>query len=173
MTKSMDDRVARLEGRLRALTVASVVAVVVAVGSVAIVISPRQVPEAVTARGFFLVDEKGEVLAKLVRHRTAGPVLVLEAAEGSVMLGSFGPDAGVTVVGKDEAAVTLAVGKNGGPSVSLADKNRRAWISLGDKGSPSILLKDASGYFSATTTQVGLKDASGREVFRAGPEGAR
>lgn len=173
MTSSMDDRVARLEARLRAWTVLAVVAVVVALAAVAIAVGSRRVPDAVTARGFFLVDEKGEAMAKLVRHPTAGPVLVLEAAEGSVMLGSFGPNAGVTVVGKDEAVVTLALGKNGGPSLSLADKNRRAWLSLGDEGAPSLLLKDGSGHFVATTTRIGLKDVSGREVFRAGPEGAR
>jgi hypothetical protein len=173
MTNSMDDRLARLEGRLRAWMVLSVVAVVVALASIATVVVTRRVPDAVTARAFFLVDEKGEELAKLVRHPTAGPVLVLKASEGSVMLGSFGPDAGVTVVGKGEAVVTIAVGKNGGPSLSLGDKNRRAWLSLGDEGSPSILLKDGSGQFLATTTQIGLKDASGKDVFRAGPEGAR
>jgi hypothetical protein len=173
MTNSMDDRVARLEDRIRFWILLSVVAVVVALASVAIVATTRRVPDAVTARAFYLVDEKGETLAKLVRHPTAGPVLVLEAPEGSVMLGSFGPDAGVTVVGKDEAMVTLAVGKNGGPSLSLGDKNRRALLSLGDVGSPSILLKDGSGHFSATTTRIGLTDALGRDVFRAGPEGSR
>lgn len=173
MTGSMDDRVARLEGWLRAWVALSVLAAVVALASIATVVITRRVPDTVTARAFFLVDEKGEVLARLVRHPTAGPVLMLEAHEGSVMLGSFGPDAGVTVVGKDEAVVALAVGKNGGPSLSLSDKNRRAWLSLGDEGSPSILLKDGSGQLAATTTRIGLKDGSGKEVFRAGPDGAR
>lgn len=78
MTSSLDDRMARLEARLRAWTVLAVVAVVVALAAVAIAVSSRRVPDAVTARGFFLVDEKGEAMAKLVRHPTAGPVLVLE-----------------------------------------------------------------------------------------------
>lgn len=87
------------------------------------------------------------------------------------MLGSFGPDAGVTVVGKDEAVVTLVVGKNGGPSLRLGDRNRRAWISLGDQGSPSLFLKDGGGHVVVTPSRIEVKDASGTDVFRAGGKG--
>jgi hypothetical protein len=174
MTGSIDERVARLEDRLRdwkIITVISALAVVVA--ALVAVAAGLRTPDAVTARAFFLVNENGETLAKLVRHPTAGPVLMFEVGEagGNVMVGSFGPDAGITVVGKDEAVVTLAIGKNGGPSVSLGDKNRRAWISLGDQGTPSLFLKDGGGHVVVTPSRIELKAASGSDVFRAGVKG--
>ncbi len=170
MTGSLDERVARLERRVRRWKALSVAAALVGVASLLSVALGFETPDAIVARSFFLVDEDGHTLAKLMRSTTGGPVLILDAVQagGTVAVGSFGPDAGVSVVGKDGTIATLAIGENGGPMVSLSDKSRKAWLALGDKGSPNVFLQDASGHLVAAPSRIELKDASGKELYRAG-----
>lgn len=168
---SVDERVASLERRVTMLILLTATLVVISL-AVLVRFGLRQGPlDAVTARAFFLVDEKGETVAKWVQHPTAGPVLILTASEvgGEVMVGSFGPDAGISVVGRDRSVATLALGRNGGPSVSLSDESRRAWLSLGDTGSPIVFLKDKDGHVVVAPSHIDMKDSAGREIFRAGP----
>lgn len=98
--------------------------------------------------------------------------------DADVMIGSFGPDAGVSLTVRDPPMATLAVGKLGGPALSLDGGERSVLVSLGDDGPPVMWLKDGTGHFLARPSRVEVRDPAGRPVFtsafggsgpRAGP----
>ena len=164
MTGPLDQRIDVLERSVRRWRLMSVAGVGLAIAAIAAAANTYRVRDAVRARAFLLVDAAGEVTAKLVTRPGAGPVLFLTNPEigADVMVGSFGPDAGIAISGRDGAVASLAVGKLGGPALSLSEKDLKVLVGTGDGQSPVTWLRDSNGSLVATPSRLFFQDGEGR-----------
>src|SRR5258708_19007689 len=148
MTQQLEERVARLELIMQRWKFTAMVALLVmATVCVAILLKERTKAE-VRARAFLLVNDSGELIARLA-DSPGGPVLLLHAkqANASVMVGSFYDDAGLGVVVQDQTRINLAVGHDGLPGLGIADAKGRTRLMMGlaRRDSPVFVLRDETG----------------------------
>ncbi len=123
----------RFERKLRRLEVAVILLACIAVVLVAVrIYRTIGVPANISARGFSLVDESGNVLASLARTPVGG-VLVFESKSGSekVLLGTLENEAGLGLTVRDQVRASLMVGADGLPAMTLRDSKGRARITSG------------------------------------------
>jgi hypothetical protein len=169
-----DDRLEALERRLRrwqVVTVAALLASGVALVSVA---HRRPAFDEVRARSFLVVDERGEVVAKL-QQTEAGPLLRLEAAQAgaTVMVGSMKEDAGVAVSGPDGRSLTLLTSRAGRPALSVSGRTGRSSqviLGLDEADAPVLALIDGRAYAYARAPFLKLANGDGKLLFTAGEE---
>lgn len=171
MAASLEERMASLERGMRLWRASTVLACAVAVTALAAVLVSRRVPGDIVARSVSLIGRDGTAVAKLVELPGRGPLLTMHADEidADVTIGSFGPDAGIALTVHDQPMATLAVGKLGGPALSLGGAERSVLVSLGDDGSPVVWLRDATGLFLARPSGIEVRDPKGGPVFSSAP----
>jgi hypothetical protein len=107
--------------------------------------------EEIRARSFVLVNQQGEVLARLGSLPQGGPGLgIYDQGRKNRLLLAAEPDgsSGLRLFGRDgQGSIMLAVGANGAPSLRLLDHNWRVRASLATwpDGSPYLELADKDG----------------------------
>jgi hypothetical protein len=123
MSVSVDQQLAALSGRVRTWQLATVATLVIAVLSLGLAITTRRSSSEVRARAFVVVNDSGEELARLADER-GGPRLKLRGSEANteVVLGSFASDAVLAFISGGQVRVSLGMGREGFPSLSLSDK---------------------------------------------------
>lgn len=174
METALGEQMAAMKRELRRWQFLTAVAIGLALVSLVATMS-RRTRDEIRAHAFSVVDENGEVVASLGDNRQGGPLLKLHAPRngGDVLLGALGEDlAGIAIMGREGAHVTLSTVGNGAPSLGLRDnKGRRVILGLteGD-GPPSFQMTDGAGSLAATTSGLRLKDAAGKIVFSSAPE---
>ena len=167
MTAQPDERFALIERKLLRWQLLTVVALLAAAGSFFTLVLPHAVPAEVRARAFLVVDQKGEVVARL-EDASAGPLLLLRAARAgaNVMVGSMNGDAGLAVVARgSESFISLAVGKEGYPAFSISGNKSKVLVGLDREESPAIVVRDHRGELAARPWGLKLRDGKGKIVF--------
>jgi hypothetical protein len=148
MMESTEASIAVFNRTLRRLRLVTLLTLVIATIALAIAVKGRGPQAEVRARAFVLVDDSGEVLARLVKVKD-GPVLVLHArrAGADVLIGSIADDAGIGINVDGQPRMNLAAGRDGFPSLGITDaKGRnRVLIGLDRKDAPSLMLRRENG----------------------------
>lgn len=170
MSEALEERMTRLERKLRRSQFLGLGALLAAVASVGVVVVEWRTPTEIRARAFSLVARSGEELARLA-DSPGGPLLLVHAkqAGADVVLGSLNGDAGLGIVAQGVTVVTLASGKNG-TSLGLHGKGKSRLLAglagaVGD--SPTLSLWDEGG---RTRLMLGLavlrlRDENGKLIY--------
>jgi hypothetical protein len=179
MAAPLDEQVARLERRLKRQQLVTWAALGLAAISVAVA-TVRRTSGEVRARAFQLIRDDGKMVAQLGVTDRGGPFLKLHAPEvgGDVLLGVMGEGlSGLAVWSVDEkASVMLTTDRNGGPSMSLTDRERKALLTVDADRGPNLLMIGRPGLLAASSKYLWLKDPAGKTVLHAGegpPEAAK
>ena len=125
MMESTEASIAAFNRTLCRLRLVTLLTLVIAAIALAIAVTGRGPQAEVHARAFVLVDDSGEVLARLVKVKD-GPVLVLHArrAGADVLIGSIVDDAGIGINVDGRSRLNLLTGRDGFPSLGIADAKR-------------------------------------------------
>jgi hypothetical protein len=184
MATSIEERLTRLEGKNRRLTIAMLVtgvaaALVVAVGMA----GPEAVPEVVRAHKFELLDDNGKVRASLDLLRdqptlnlldengklrvalsadNGGPSLALSDGNGRTRASLKVTENGSAFALTDENGISrlvLNVDKNGPGGLGLLDKDGKElaslWVNKG-RGMPCLVLWDEDGKAQVAMSKGGI-----------------
>ena len=148
MMESSEASIAIFNRTLRRLRLVTLLTLVTAAIALAIGMTGRGPQAEVRARAFVLIDDSGEVLARLVKIKD-GPVLVLHArrAGADVLIGSIVDDAGIGITVDGQPRLNLLTGRNGFPALSISDAKggNRILIGLDKKDVPSLMLRRENG----------------------------
>jgi hypothetical protein len=146
--ESTEASIAVLNQTLRRLRLVTLLTLVTAAIALAIAVQGRGPQAEVRARAFVLVDDSGEVLARLVKVKD-GPVLVLHArrARADVLIGSIVDDAGIGITVDGQPRMNLLTGRDGFPSLGISDAKgvNRLLIGLDKKDAPTLMLRRENG----------------------------
>ncbi|TMA85780.1 MAG: hypothetical protein E6J63_18715 [Deltaproteobacteria bacterium] len=146
--ESTEASIAVFNKTLRRLRLVTLLTLVIAAIALAIAVTARGPQAEVRARAFVLVDDSGEVLARLAKVKD-GPVLVLHArrAGADVLIGSAVDDAGIAITVNGQPRLTLLTGRDGYPSLGIRDAKggNRLLIGLDKKDAPSLMLRRENG----------------------------
>jgi hypothetical protein len=171
MAAPLDEQVARLERRLKRQQLATWGTLALALVSLAVA-TVRRTSGEVRARAFQLIRDDGQMVAQLGVTDRGGPFLKMHAPElgGDVLLGVVGEGlSGLAVWSVNEkASVVITTDRNGGPSVGLTDRERKALMTVDAERGPHLLMFGRPGVFAASSKHVWLRDAAGKTVLRAG-----
>src|SRR5438445_3175615 len=120
--ESTEPSIAVFKRTLRRLRLVTLLTLVIAAIALAIAVKGRSPQAEIRARAFVLVDDSGEVLARLAKVKD-GPVLVLHArrAGADVLIGSIVDDAGIGITVNDQPRLTLLTCRDGYPSLGIID----------------------------------------------------
>jgi hypothetical protein len=146
--ESTEASIAVLNQTLRRLRLVTLLTLVIAAIALAIAVKGRGPQAEVRARAFVLVDDSGEVLARLAKVKD-GPVLVLHArrAGADVLIGSIVDDAGIGITVDGRTRINLLTGRDGFPSLGISDAKggNRLLIGLDKKDAPTLMLRRENG----------------------------
>jgi len=138
------DQLGALSRRVKTWQLATMASLAIALLSLAFAIGGRRASE-VRARAFVVVSESGEELARLGDER-GGPRLKLRAPDANtdVVLGSFASEVALAFISGDQVRVSLGMGREGFPGVSLSDKagKRRFMAGLDADDVAAVVLWD-------------------------------
>ena len=146
--ESTEASIAVFNRTLRRSLFVTLLTLVIAAIALVIAVKGRGLQAELHARAFVLVDDSGEVLARLVKVKD-GPVLVLHVrrAGADVLIGSVVDDAGIAITVDGQARMNLLTGRDGYPSLGVSDAKgaNRILIGLDKKDDPSLMLRRQGG----------------------------
>jgi hypothetical protein len=148
MMESTEASIAVFNRTLRRLRLVTLLTLVIAAIALAIAVKGRGPQAEVRARAFVLVDDSGQVLARLAKVRD-GPLLVLHArrAAADVLIGSIVDDTGIAITLDGQARMNLLTGRDGSPSLGISDAKgtNRILMGLDKKDAPLLAMRRENG----------------------------
>jgi hypothetical protein len=175
MDKTLEERIQHLERAHRWWQFLAVFALLGAIG-LAVLPTDRGVQKHVQAHSFSLVNDSGEVLARLA-DTSGGPVLLLRGRSGSdLLIGSVFDDVGFGIMADGNVRTTLVVGPDGFPMLGMSDRKgaNRLLIGLDGDDMPVLLLRGESDgprlvISLAREPLLQIMDGHGVPIFAAPP----